>query len=694
MSTHLWLTGPRVGGGTSGTTRETEPDVSVDCHRRLRGPYTGAGSLLRSLAPHIDAIRPELLDRHKVEVLALAPELRGLVTAPPETLTARAAPAERTRLHPRTRTRRLAHGVVELLLSFARLDRRRPLVLDFAHVDAADPTDQEFLAVLLRRTDPERITIVVRTTGTELDASAAELAGALRRYALRVPPTPPELIPPRKRTALARTFVARDGVSDDPGEQTAYEETAPDVRARLHDDRAAELHSLVDKGEFSLGLGALPYHLEHGSDPAKAAPVLLAAAEHALNLGAYHALLDVARRAQDAAGDDAPLGLRLGLHTKVTVALTLLGDTEQAERLHLTMRERSTDPLVHLVTGYSLAMLHTRFHPPGRLDHLAAKALLNNTIALASLWPHPEQRAFHTTFQENGLALAETHLGRPAEALRLIQSGMERMCRELPDGSHLLHRSVLLHNRARVYTALGRLDEALTDFDAVVAMDPHHPEHYVDRAGVRRRVGDVRGALADYDRAIDLAPPYWEMYFNRGDVRLELGDPVGALTDLRHAADLDPDQPDVRASLAGLLLEQGEPAGARIHILEGLRRHPDDVRLVCAHGLLALHSGDEARARADFDRALAADPRLVSALAGRAALAHEAGDDRAAVDDLTHAIALDADDPDLLYNRGYVHQRAGRTAAARADYAAALGLPGADRDELRSRLAECETDDP
>ncbi|WP_055701984.1 tetratricopeptide repeat protein [Streptomyces silaceus] len=699
MSTHLWLTGPRATGAAA---PETEPDVVVDCHRRLRGPYTGAGSLLRALAPRVQAVRPELLDRYKGEILALAPELRGLVPAPPETLTARAAPAERTRLHPPTRTRRIAHGVVDLLRSFAALDGRRPLVLDFAHADAADPTDQEFLALLLRRADPERLTVVVRTESDSFaaratptpagpPATADQLAFALREFALHVEAEPPCEGPGRNRAALAVAFVAGDGVGDDPRERAAYDLAAPEIRARLHDARAKGLQRRLRQGEFSLTLGALPYHLERGSDPAAALPVLLSAAEHALNHGYYHALLDLARRAQDLAGDDAPPALRLGLHTKAATALTLLGDTERAERLHLSLRERSADPLVHLASGYALAMLYTRFHPPERLDHLAAKALLHNTIALASLWPDPLQRAFHTTFQENGLALAETHLGRPAEALRLVEGGLERLRRELPDDSHLLHRSVLVHNRARVYTALGRLGDALADFDTVVAMDPHHAEHYMDRAGIRRRLGDTAGSVADYDRAVDLAPPHWEVHVNRADARLELGDTAGALADLRHAAELEPDQPDVRASLAGLLLDQGDLAGARAHIAEGLRHHPDDARLVCAHGLLALHGGDEARARADFDRALAADPALVSALAGRAALAHAAGDDRAALDDLTHAIALDGDDPDLLFNRGYVHQRAGRTAEARADYTAALELPGADPDELRRRIAECDT---
>ncbi|QEU96571.1 tetratricopeptide repeat protein [Streptomyces kanamyceticus] len=704
-STHLWLTGPESEPLSRPRPQpqppllppsrpEPQPDITVDCHRRLRGPYTGAGGLLRALLPLIRLAQPELPDRHRVEIHAVAPELRGLVADPLPTLTDRAAPAERTRLHPRTRTRRLAHGIVELLLSYARAaDRTRPLVLGFTRVTDADPADQEFLALLLRRAAPDQITLVVHTRDDEPECLEEELASALRRYASRraLPVAPPLRFPHRTHPyALVRAFVASDGTSTDPAESAAYERADEHVRARLHDARATELHARVAQGELTLGLGALPYHLERGSDPAAAAPVLASAAEHALATGCYHALLDLARRAQAVTPDDAPLGAELALHTKVTTALALLGDTAEAERLHLRMRERHTDPLVRLLGDYALAMLHARFHPPGRRDLSAAKALLTRTVALAARLPDPGQRAFHTAFQENGLALIELRLGHPADALRLIESGLGRLRLHLPDSAHLLHRSVLLRNRAEVYAALGHLDAALADHDAVVAMDPHHPEHYFDRADVRRRLGDTAGALTDYDRAIDLAPPHWELHFNRADLRLESGDTEGALADLRQAAALEPDRADIRASLVGTLLGIGDLPDARAQVTEGLRHHPDDAHLLCERGLIALREGADTSARADFDRALALAPHLVSALAGRATLAHAAGDDHAAVADLTRAITLEPSDPDLLYNRGYAHQQAGRVAAAHADYTAALRLPGADVAGLRARIEECD----
>ena len=144
----------------------------VDAHRGLRGPYTAAGSLVRALEPD-----PALLARHDVEVLTVAPELRGMVTCTRETLTSLAPPDERTRFYPPARTQRIAHGLTELLRDTVAAGPRRALVIERA--DEADPTDVEWIATLLRRIDPARLQIVVCA------GEGGPLVDALRRYADR-----------------------------------------------------------------------------------------------------------------------------------------------------------------------------------------------------------------------------------------------------------------------------------------------------------------------------------------------------------------------------------------------------------------------------------------------------------------------------------------------------------------------------
>ncbi|MFH8384321.1 tetratricopeptide repeat protein [Kitasatospora sp. NPDC018058] len=677
MTSHTWRLQPE------GTAHDDRYDARADCHRRLCGPYTGLGTLLRSLVPDAHRARPELVAHHAVEILSAAPELKDLIGAGPQTLTSLAVPNERTRLYPAKRTRRLAHGIVEFLHGHAR-ELGHALALRFDRVDEADHTDQEFLAILLRRARPDLVTVTVHTGGAEL---IPELTTALAAHATHTgaqQPNEHENLTDHHK--LAQAYVESDGTSHDPAEQAAYRRVDAAERARLHDQRAAELRR---SGDWSLRLGAIPYHLEHGSDREAAADAFLEAADYLVSMGFYHSLLDLAIRGTALVDPAEEPRKYWVLGTKVTTALAVLGRPEEAERRYIELRAMFHQPMLHIFSGYALAMLYTRYYPPEHKDHQLAKAHLNNVLALASLLPDHDQRVFQSVFNRNGLALVELHLGNLTEALRLVSTGLADIDRELPAEKHRLHRSVLVHNRGRVYTALGRLEEALADISTVIELDPNYPDYYFDRADVRRRMGDLPGALADYSESITFTAPFWEMHYNRADLRLELGDLAGAIADLRYVLELEPDELDARINLTSLLREQGDAAGSLAQIEEGLRHHPGNARLLCARGLLALDAGADQAALRDFDLALTAEPDLVSALANRAALVLETGDHHTAVADLTRALAIEADNPDLLYNRGYVHQQAGDWESARRDYTAALLLPGADRADLLRQRAEC-----
>ncbi len=223
MSEHLWRVDPR-------SAHDDGADFRVDSHRRLRGPYTGMGTLLRELVPDVQSRWPDLVRSHSIEILSAAPELTEAIGAAPETLTSVAIPSERTRIYPANRTRRLAHGVVELLESYAALADRH-LVLSFTNVDEADHTDQEFLAIAVRRARSGRVRFVV---GTRTDAVVEELAEALRAHADREDVVnPPADGPVRPAEELVRAFVAGDCTSNDPHELAAYAEADPVVVAAL-----------------------------------------------------------------------------------------------------------------------------------------------------------------------------------------------------------------------------------------------------------------------------------------------------------------------------------------------------------------------------------------------------------------------------------------------------------------------------
>ncbi|MFD0319136.1 tetratricopeptide repeat protein [Streptomyces flavalbus] len=689
---HLWIVGT--------TRRERDlalPAVgtvefhAVNSHRRCRGPYSGTAALLNRIVPKVRATAPALVDAHDVELLSMAPDLEAVVEPSRETLTSLAVPEERTRFYGPGRTRRLVHGMVEFLNAYAETVAGRPVAVRFDAVHAADATEQELLAVLLRRADPARLRVIVATTEGPLPEHAAELASALARHAVRVdaPAADDTTAEVRESADLVRAYVESDGTSDVAGERAAYESAPAGLRTALHDERAAALEETLSR---SFRLGAIPYHREHGSDPRGVGlRSLLEASGHCVDMGFYHAAIDLGRRARalaDPARDEQAYCLA---STRLTNSLAVLGHTEEAEEIYFDLRGRFTTPMVHLFSNYALGMIYTRHRGPEARNHHIARVHLHTAIALAANLPDA-QESFQTVFQQNGLALIEMHLGNLPEAERLVSAGLARLDAELAPGEHLLHRSVLLHNRGQVRAALGRVEEGIADISQVIDADPNHPEYYFDRASLYRRLGDTDAAFADYQTAIDISPPFPEAYYNRADLRAETGDIEGALSDFGYVLELEPDDLRARINRASLRLESGDLAGAREDVSAGLTHHPESADLLCTRGLLSLEDGDADAALRDFTSALESDPTRYEALANRAVIWQDRGRSHDAIADLTRALELVGPDASLLYNRGYVHRAAGHWRDAIHDYTAALDLPDADRAELLWERAGCRAE--
>jgi len=676
---HLWLTGASR-SACADAVAVLAPDVAVDCHRGLRGPYTGPGSLLRAIVPQVHAVRPTLTAWHAIEILAAAPELDSLLGPVPETLTSLAPPGERTRWYSRYRTRRIAHGIVDFLRECA---ADRPLVLALRTADQADPTDAEFLAIALRRLDPAQVRLIVCTRGAEV---TAELRDALKVYCRRQ--AVPEIGRPAaagKRAAAA--FVASDGTSDVPGEREAYLRLGRSQRARLHDQRAAEL---IGRGEASLRLGAIPYHLARGSTPdTEGKAALNVAIGYCIGMAFYDAALEMTNKSAalvDSGGDQVE---RYQLDLRLASCLSLLGRGAEVEPMYYDLLSRSTNPQTHANLWYALAMVYTRLLDTEHKDHLRARAYMNTALVIAERLEDPADRAFLLAFMSNAKALVEMHLGNLEESLRLVTEGIERFDRELPPESHQPHRTVLHHNRAQVLAALGRQEAALAEFGHVIDVDPNYPEYRFDRGNLLSRMGRQAEAMADYEDAMRLGPPFPELYYNRGDLRAATGDLEGAIADFRYVLDLEPDYLDARVSLASLLLDAGEPQDAAAQARAGLDITPDEARLHCTLGLAMLDLADHEAAWQSFTRALAIDPGLPEALADRAVAAYELGRYADAIADLTAALHTRPGDPDLLYNRGFALQAAGRPADAIADYSLALAADGADRAALLYQRGRC-----
>ncbi|MDP9866098.1 MULTISPECIES: tetratricopeptide repeat protein [Streptosporangium] len=653
MREHLWLTGSFPGDRTDPSA------LVVHGHRRSRGPYTVGGAILREVVPEVLERAPAQVAAHDIEIRSVAPDLRDRVAARRQGVDAHIDDDERILVPAPRRTLRLANGVAEFLSACLR--GSRTLVVTDVH--EADPTDLELLAVLVRRLDPALLTMVLCSGQAPPPWFRGRVAGSGGPVPARVS-AGPDGMPP---DAVAAAHVASE--CTDEWSRAAYEALDPAERALLHDLRADELEAA---GEFSARLGAVPFHREHGSDPrGRGAGALWTAVDHCVREGFLDAVAELGRRGSRLAEPGSDLWWRFIQRT--ATALGALSRQEEARDLYERARRGSQDPAVHAASAYGTAMLDARHPDPAQRDLGRATGWINQAVAISTLLPDRGERAFKLGFDRNGQALVETRLGRPRQALALVESAIELAQEDLPPGRHPVHRMVLHANRGRLLAELGRAKEALEEYSAAIALDPFFADHYLERGNLLFRLGLTDEALADYEAAIRVSPPLPEAYYNRAELRLALGDLEGGRADLDHVLELDPDYLDAYINRAGVRAVLGLEAEARADVAAGLALMPGNPHLLTVKGQLDTASGRFEEAARAFDTALESAPALGAAWANRGILRYETGDAEGAVTDLSRAIEIE-ESPELYFNRATALQALGREQAAQEDLRHALDL--------------------
>jgi tetratricopeptide (TPR) repeat protein len=199
------------------------------------------------------------------------------------------------------------------------------------------------------------------------------------------------------------------------------------------------------------------------------------------------------------------------------------------------------------------------------LAALALAALALTTARTAARW-QGEETLWAWALECNPASYrAHTELGNQRKAAGDLAGALEHYSRAIELGFE-----GAFYNRANVFVALGRLEEA----------------------------------VRDYDRAVGFAPDMVQIQRNRADARLALGDAAGALEDLDHALAREPEHAGTRLSRGAALLALGRLAEAEAELGRAVALEPG---LAAAHynlGLVRLHRGDGDGARASLGVAL------------------------------------------------------------------------------------------
>jgi tetratricopeptide (TPR) repeat protein len=337
--------------------------------------------------------------------------------------------------------------------------------------------------------------------------------------------------------------------------------------------------------------------------------------------------------------------------------------------------------------AYATAMLYTRHH--SNRDHVTARSWIEQALAYAAKIENEKNRAFRTVFYNNGLALVEMHEQNLDEALRLVTEGEQYLNSILAPNEHMLHRSVLIHNRAQILDRMKRYEDALADYTRVIEIDPNYPEYHFDRGNLLSKMGRLQEAIDNYTHAIEISPPFPEVYYNRAAAYNRLGEVEKALTDYTYLLEFDPDHLDGRLNRATLLLEAGDTAGARQDVQEGLAQDAQHAQLLCTLGLIEMAEQRPDAAERALMEALAVDAHLLEAHVNLSVLLFESGDAQGAVDALSRALNQHPQEDVLSFNRAWALQSLGRWEEAVEDYTRALQLGSEEANEILFQRGAC-----
>ena len=152
----------------------------------------------------------------------------------------------------------------------------------------------------------------------------------------------------------------------------------------------------------------------------------------------------------------------------------------------------------------------------------------------------------------------------------------------------------------------GELDAAITDFSAVLAIDPNDYEALSDRGLAYQAKG--QSDLVDDDKAIAVNPKFAFAYFNRGIVEESKGDLAKARHDYDEAIRLKPEFPGFYKKRAQLRLREGDADGAVADANAGITITDSDPDLFIVRANAYRRQRALDKARADYESALRLEP--------------------------------------------------------------------------------------
>jgi tetratricopeptide (TPR) repeat protein len=170
------------------------------------------------------------------------------------------------------------------------------------------------------------------------------------------------------------------------------------------------------------------------------------------------------------------------------------------------------------------------------------------------------------------------------------------------------HHFAAYVNLGRLLNRLSRGEGARRNLEAAVRLEPRSPEAHLELAQVFARLEDWPAAVDAYLRVLRLQPGNARAYVQLADVLAKLGKRAEAVEMLRQATRLDPGFWEARYLFGVELAMNGNFPEAQAEFEAALQRKPDHVLSRLNLGVALVRQGKTGPARRQFEEILRLDP--------------------------------------------------------------------------------------
>jgi serine/threonine protein kinase len=201
---------------------------------------------------------------------------------------------------------------------------------------------------------------------------------------------------------------------------------------------------------------------------------------------------------------------------------------------------------------YSFGVVMYQMFSKGRLPYQTHASIQNSRTDAATLWK--EMHRLHTearvvTLSTPAFPVMVRCLQKDPSAryqsFAELRADLEPILKKVTgetvkpqQSTHL--QAWELYNKAFSLSSLGQLDEAISTYDKVVAIEPENVDAWNNRGVCLRKQGKFEDALESYSRAVGIDRNNVAALSNRGNCLYSLGRHKEARVDLVRAIELDP----------------------------------------------------------------------------------------------------------------------------------------------------------